>query len=73
VITTKRLGLDESLEAYAARIGISSDKARPFWRVEALVLLHLYPEEWDVVSGLCRIAPGVAVPTASVSWTEDGP
>jgi hypothetical protein len=73
-----RRGLDESLEAYAARIGRTPDEARHLWRIGALVALRV-PEpdrhNWmiDVDRGLCRIAPGVSVPTRAVTWSEEVP
>jgi len=74
-----RLGLDESLEAYSKRLGCTPDEARYAWRVESLRLLHV--ANWTpegvptfllihVTRGLCRIAPGVSVPTREVVWSD---
>jgi hypothetical protein len=66
-----RRGLEESLEAYAARIKRTPDEARALWRMGALDALHLAPVDIDVVlRGLCRIAPGVSVPTRAVEWSD---
>jgi hypothetical protein len=67
-----RRGLEESLETYAARIKRTPDEARYLWRVGALEALHV-PRDYShgVVSvGLCRIAPGVSVPTRAVEWSD---
>ena len=59
-----RLGLCESLEEYATRIGESPSAARHAWRVEGLRLLGLY---WRVnamriyFDGLCVIGGPVPV------------
>jgi hypothetical protein len=74
-----RLGLDESLEAYAKRHGLSVDAARVGWRLDALHLLHVadYADAYERVArawrGVCRIAPGVAIPTRAVEWSEGAP
>ncbi len=80
-----RRGLDESLEAYAARIGRTPDEARHLWRIEALRFLRVSflvnddpalgaREVMSLVSrGLARIAPGVSVPTRAVTWSENVP
>lgn len=70
----ERLGLRESLEAYAARVGMRVHDARPFWRAESLRLLNVTPAcAPDHRAGLCACAPGVAVPTAVVDWPDDWP
>ncbi len=74
----RRIDLRESLEAYAARAHQSTRDARPAWRAESLRLLNVPPVRYvdtrpagaDHVSGLCAIAPGVAVPTAFVDWPD---
>jgi len=80
-VTLERRGLDESLEAYAARIGCTPDEARDVWRAESLRLLHVelgdFPRSraLNLVcrGGLARIAPGVSVPTRAVTWSEEVP
>jgi len=59
-----RRDLRESLEAYAARLGVDVHVARPFWRCEGLRLLNVSDASLTDYPGLCAIAPGVAVPTA---------
>ena len=74
-----RLGLDESLEAYAKRTGRTVDEARYLWRLESLRALRIdtpdpeHDGRWyaTVTAGLCRIAPGVAVPTNAVTWSDE--
>lgn len=67
-----RLNLDESLEAYAARHAMRIDDARPCWRQDAMLLLHLpMITTAHASAGLCRIAPGVAVPTSAVTWSDE--
>jgi hypothetical protein len=68
---TARRGLRESLEAYAARVGLPVRDARPVWRREGLRLLHVYAPA-NAHAGLCAIAPGVAVPTRVVDWPDFG-
>jgi hypothetical protein len=65
-----RRDLRESLESYAARVGLPVHKARAMWRRESLRLLHVDAPDADVTSGLCAIAPGVAVHTAFVDWPD---
>jgi hypothetical protein len=68
-----RHGLNESLETYAARINRTPDEARYLWRVGALDALHVDRGTYDPAwcrSGLCRIAPGVAVPTRAIEWSD---
>ena len=63
----KRDGLSESLEQYAQRHRLQLDLARIYWRAEGLRLLrHDLQQPMNELAGnhvLCRIAPGVAVPT----------
>lgn len=76
----ERRGLDESLEAYAARIKRTPDEARHLWRAEGLRLLHV-ADFMDVslpallrehvAIGICRIAPGVSVPTNAITWSDE--
>ncbi len=75
----ERRGLDESLEAYAARIKRTPDEARFLWRAEALRLLHVAGWTHDhvpkliydhVTRGHAAIAPGVSVPTRAVEWSD---
>ncbi len=84
-VRVARLDLRESLEAYTSRVleydvGITREayaracaELRPTWRREGLRLLHVDAPDPDVHSGLCAIAPGVAVPTAYVDWPDDAP
>lgn len=75
----ERRGLDESLEAYASRIGVSVDAARHVWRAEGVRLLRVADDASHALAlttrGLwgARIAPGVSVPTRAVTWSEDVP
>jgi hypothetical protein len=78
VAQVTRLCLNECLGAYAARIGRTPDEARDVWRAEGLRLLHVtdtraYALALAMRGGLCRIAPGVPVPTRAVTWSEDVP
>lgn len=68
-----RLSLDESLEAYTKRHAFRSvDEARPFWRQDGLyILLAKMVTLGSVQAGVCRIAPGVAVPTNAVTWSDE--
>jgi hypothetical protein len=75
----KRKGLGESLEAYAARCGVSPAEARPAWRWDGLhALLYSVPSRGLAVclrayttrSTLCRIAPGASVPTRTPTEEE---
>ena len=68
-----RRDLRESLEAYAWRCGLPAARVREHWRRESLRLLHVHAPDADVTSGLCAIAPGVAVPTAFVDWPDELP
>jgi hypothetical protein len=65
----RRRGLRESLESFAARQGVPCHVARARWRAEGLRLLHV--PAGDVLAGLARIAPGVAVPTRMPDYIYD--
>jgi hypothetical protein len=88
-----RRGLRESLEEYAARIGVPPEHARIPWRAEGLRLLNAQLNKqvapdgftswinagacvWEALAcyvyttALCRVAPGVAVPTSAVVGFE---
>jgi hypothetical protein len=75
-----RKGLSESLEAYAKRVGLSVRDARPFWRAQGLGILKpaLTTPEWSNQTAallvgllrLCRIAPGVSIPTRTPTEKE---
>jgi hypothetical protein len=71
-VSMKRLGLSESLEDYARRLGASPDVARPFWRRDGLRLLNAIHSDHMplsiVSSGRCRVAVGVVVETKPVVW-----
>ena len=74
----KRDGLRESLEQYAARVRMPLAVARIWWRAEALRILRRDIErpisEVAPPDVLCRIAPGVAVPTPGYEcdFSDDG-
>jgi hypothetical protein len=62
----RRLGLWESLEAYAARNGRSVEFMRPFWRHAGLRRLGADCHPAACTLGTARVAPGVRVPTKPV-------
>ena len=75
-----RRDLNESLEQYAHRNQVPCNYARPFWRAESLRLLGVKrtfaqasPHTFDKPETLCRIAPGVAVPTKETKSPEAFP
>lgn len=70
-----RLGLEESLQQFAQRIGgrgADIEKYRWSWALQGLRFLGAVPsnETWEVAVGRigsgARIAPGISVPTAPV-------
>lgn len=63
----ERRGLSECLEDYAARVGLRRETARPLWRIGALFALNVKPVDADVFAGVCRVAPGVAVPVPDLT------
>lgn len=75
-----RRGLRESLEEFAARLGVSPAAARVAWRIEGIRFLfqasvivwrttELLPEL--CARGLCAVAPTLAVPTRPVDWSDE--
>ena len=61
-----RLGLSESLEDFAERIGSTPTKARVSWRLEGMRFLFPRSPVRFVAEDGPRIAPGVSVPTKEV-------
>lgn len=67
-----RRGLSESLQEFAARIGVEPERARSLWALLGLHALQVIPPDEPAVSTLnrlsdsLRIAPGLAVPTGAV-------
>ena len=74
----RRDGLRESLEQYAQRHRLPLEYARVWWRAEGLRLLrHDIRQPMNELAGnhvLCRIAPGIAVPTPGYEcdFSDDG-
>lgn len=61
---SKRLGLRESLEQYAARHGVSPAEARPDWRSDGALALGALVVSPDVAAlGICRVHRGFSCPT----------
>lgn len=69
-----RLGLSESLEEYAGRLGVKPDEARITWRLQGLRFLfpdQLGDQPFEHLVSLvnhsgCRVAPNIPVPTKTV-------
>lgn len=60
---TPRLGLSESLEAYAKRNGVTRERARPWWRAYGAIALGSLRVALQDCHGICRVAINFSCPT----------
>lgn len=76
-----RNNLSESLEQYAARMGLPPDRVRITWRLQGLRILdraRFHDVPWEELVPLVqntnspRIAPGVELPTRGVTIWDPG-